>query len=59
VPVLVSYLQSLTGASPETRRSTSDPGSEVLRRVSGEAPVRSARLSGAGLEERGAGGWAV
>src|ERR1017187_1894713 len=29
-----------TGASPESRRITSDPGSEVLRRVSGEAPAR-------------------
>ena len=30
----------LTGHSPDTRRSTSDRRSEVLRRVSGEAPGR-------------------
>jgi hypothetical protein len=29
----------LAGDSPETRRSTSDPRSEVLRRVSGGAPA--------------------
>jgi hypothetical protein len=32
----------LAGASPEPRRSTSDPRSEVLRRGSGEAPGRLA-----------------
>jgi hypothetical protein len=31
---------SLAGASPESRRSTSDSRSEVLRRDSGEAPAR-------------------
>jgi hypothetical protein len=31
--------RSLAGDSPETRRSTSDRGSEVLRRVSGESPA--------------------
>jgi hypothetical protein len=39
--------RSLAGASPETRRSTSDRRSEVLRRVSGEAPARPARGAGA------------
>ena len=34
---------SLAGASPETRRSTSNPGLEVLRRVSGECPAEPAR----------------
>ena len=50
-PTACSYLQSLTGPSWESRRSTSDPGSEVLRRDSEEAPVRPAGRSGAGLEE--------
>src|SRR5450759_3253364 len=30
----------LAGPSPESRRSTSDPRSEVLRRDSGEVPAR-------------------
>jgi hypothetical protein len=41
--------------SPETRRSTSDRRSEVLRRVSGESPARPARAPGA-VSEHIAGG---
>ena len=45
-PSTHSYLpgphRSLAGYSPDTPRSTSDYRSEVLRRVSGEAPVRPA-----------------
>jgi len=46
---------SLAVAPPETRRSTSDRGSEVLRGVSGECPARPARATGA-VSERIAGG---
>jgi hypothetical protein len=58
-PTARSPLQSPTGPSWESRRSTSDPGSEVLWRDSGEAPVRPAGRSGAGLAEYGARGSAV
>ena len=48
--------RSYSIASPEPRRSTSVAHTEVLRRDSGEAPVRPAGRSGAGLEELGARG---
>jgi hypothetical protein len=44
-------------ASPEPRRSTSVPGTEVLRRGSGEVPARPAGRSGAGLGNRGPMAW--
>jgi len=37
-----SPLRGLAGPTPESRRSTSIPGIEVLRRDSGEAPARAA-----------------
>jgi hypothetical protein len=48
---------SLTGHSPDTRRSTSDRQSEVLRRVSGASPVRlwSWNEGAAGVSTRGCG----
>ena len=44
---------TLPGAAPETRRSTSDWLSEVLRRVSGESPAR--RRRGCGGSQRAVG----
>jgi hypothetical protein len=43
--------RTLAGHSPESRRSTSDRLSEVLRRVSGECPAQSAGGSRARWEE--------
>ena len=40
------YHGGITGHTPEPRRSTSNPVSEVLRRGSGEAPGRFARGTG-------------
>ena len=60
-PLLLTGRQSRRSpavASPETRRSTSDRVSEVLRRVSGESPARPARAPGA-VSERIAGGLIV
>jgi hypothetical protein len=42
-PIAPTLHRSLPRASPETRRSTSDRESEVLRRVSGESPARLRR----------------
>jgi hypothetical protein len=42
---------SRAGASPEPRRSTSVPGTVVLRRGSGECPARLARAPGAVSED--------
>jgi hypothetical protein len=53
-PLLLTGRQSRRSpavASPETRRSTSDRESEVLRRVSGESPARPARARGAVSED--------
>jgi hypothetical protein len=51
VPNVQQILHSLTGASPEPRRSTSVSLTEVLRRGSGEAPARPAGRSGAVFEQ--------